>query len=83
MAWGLAEQDAERRGYEQGILEGQTRGVIKGRNEGITIGLEKGAYQTKIETAKNMLQTDISIELISRFTGLSMDEVKEIKNTMN
>ena len=75
MAWGLAEQDAERRGYEQGIASG----VIKGRNEGFT----EGVYQTKIETAKMLLNFGDNLAKIAQCTGLPMDEVEQIKNTIN
>ena len=86
MAWGLAEQDAERRGYEQGIasgvIKGRNEGLIEGRTEGINIGLEKGAYQNKIETAKMLLNFGDALAKIAQCTGLSLDEVEQIKNTM-
>ena len=63
--------------------EGITEGIEIGRNEGINIGLEKGAYQKAIETAKNMIAIGMSTENIAQCTGLPMDEVQQIKNTIN
>ena len=58
MAWGLAEFDAERRGYKEGV--------------------EQGAQQKAIETAKNALKMDLPIEQISTLTGLSYEEIKSL-----
>ncbi|MEL3907606.1 MAG: Rpn family recombination-promoting nuclease/putative transposase [Treponemataceae bacterium] len=52
------------------------------RRDGIAIGLlegrEEGAYQTKLETAKNLLQIGLSVEQISKVTGLSESEIDEL-----
>ena len=68
MAWGLAEFDAERRGYKEGYSTGLS--------DGLSQGIAQGSQQAKIETAKNMLQKNISIEVISECTGLSLDEIE-------
>ncbi|MEE0878956.1 MAG: hypothetical protein UH788_06735 [Treponemataceae bacterium] len=60
MDWGLAEFDAEQRG----------------KKEGYSQGVSDGEYQKAIETAKNMLQKNISVEVISECTGLSLDEIE-------
>ena len=40
---------------------------------------EKGEYQAKIETAKNMLAESLgSLEQISKITGLSVDEITKL-----
>ena len=64
MAWGLAEFDAEQRGYKEGISE----------------GIAQGAYEKAIETAKNLLAMGLSIENIFKATGLSIEEIKLISN---
>ena len=64
MAWGLAEFDAEQRGKKAGYCVG------------LSDGISQGSQQAKIETAKNMLQKNISIEVISECTGLSLDEIE-------
>ena len=46
--------------------------------EGIEQGFSDGAYQTKLETAKNLLEMGFAIEAIVRATGLSREEVESI-----
>ena len=62
MAWGLAEQDAEKRGYNAGVAD----------------GVAQGAEQKAIETAKNMLKYDDSLEKIASVTGLSLETVHKL-----
>ena len=64
MAWGLAEFDAEQRGKKEGD------------SVGLSDGISQGSQQKAIETAKNMLQKNISVEVISECTGLSLDEIE-------
>ena len=66
MAWGLAEQDAEKRGYNAGIADGVAQGI------------SQGAEQKAIETAKNFLNENLSIEQVSRCTGLSLETVQKL-----
>ena len=64
MAWGLAEFDAEQRGYKEGVSD----------------GISQGEHQAKIETAKKFLAMGISIEQVAQGTGLSIEEVNLISN---
>ena len=48
----------------------------RGKKEGII----EGAHEKAIETAKNLLTMNISIENIAKATGLSVDIVKTISN---
>ena len=41
--------------------------------------IEKGIEQNKISTAKKMLEKNIDIDSIKEITGLSLDEIKELK----
>ena len=51
----------------------------EGMEKGTKIGVEKGIKQTKIETAKNMLELDIEIDKIIKVTGLSLSEINALK----
>ena len=42
-------------------------------------GLAEGEYKKAIETAKNLLVMGLSIEQISRATGLQIEEIKSLK----
>ena len=66
MAWGLAEQDAEKRGYNAGIADGVAQGI------------SQGAEQKAIETARNMLKYDDSLEKIASVTGLPLETVHKL-----
>ena len=43
-------------------------------------GLAEGARTKAIETAKNMLENKLSTDLIAECTGLSLEEVLNLKN---
>ncbi|MDC0865141.1 hypothetical protein OAP56_04270, partial [Rickettsiaceae bacterium] len=61
---------AESRGVEKGIVKGKKEGKKEGREERNT------------EIARMMLEDNESIEKISKFTGLSIREVKNIKDEL-
>ena len=42
-------------------------------------GREEGEIEAKIETAKNLLSMKIDVEIIAQGTGLSINEIKKIK----
>ena len=62
--------ECRRDGYEEGLHTG--------REEGISIGLERGAYESKLETAKSFLAEGLHPEIVARCTGLSMETVMEL-----
>ena len=47
--------------------------------KGMVKGIEQGAKLEKIEIAKNLIQNGLDNKLISKSTGLSLEEVKEIR----
>ena len=49
------------------------------RTEGFEEGEIKGKLEEKILTAKNMLKDKLSIDSISKYTGLSIKQINEIK----
>jgi predicted transposase/invertase (TIGR01784 family) len=74
MAWGLAEFDAEQRGKKEGYCEGLS--------DGFSQGISQGEHQAKIETAKNMLRNNITLDVIVDCTALSIEEIKLIANNL-
>ena len=66
MAWGLAEQDAEKRGYKAGVIDG------------ISQGIEQGAKQKAIETAQILLAMNLSLDTIAQATGLSLEMLEKL-----
>lgn len=49
------------------------------RESGFIDGKEEGKKEQKIEIAKNMLQENINIDVISKVTGLSLEEIESLK----
>ena len=55
-------------------------GYDDGKADGKAEGLEEGAKAKEIEIAKNLLKDGISIEVVSRNTGLSIEELEDLNN---
>ena len=55
-------------------------GFEDGIKEGIEQGIEKGREEEKLTTAKNMLNDKVEISIISKYTGLSIEEIKNLNN---
>ena len=51
---------------------------LTGMHEGEAIGISKGKIEEKIEIAKNMLQDTDDYGLISKYTGLSIEEIESL-----
>ena len=64
--WALRDQ-----GYRDGLSQGKAEGKAEGKIEGFSQG--------KVEIAKNMLKDNIPVESISKYTSLSIDEIKNLK----
>jgi predicted transposase/invertase (TIGR01784 family) len=62
-----AKNIAREEGREEGLKEGLKEGKIEGLKEG------------KIEIAKNMLKLNIDIKIILQSTGLTVDEINDLK----
>ena len=60
--------------YAEGLIEGEAKGIEKGIEQGIGQGIEKIAI--------NMLIDNEPLDKISKFTGLSQDEVVKLKNKL-
>jgi predicted transposase YdaD len=66
---------AERKGKAEGLAEGLAEGKAEGKAEGLAEGLAEGEAKGKRETAIAMLADGLSVEKISSYTGLSVEEV--------
>jgi predicted transposase/invertase (TIGR01784 family) len=72
----ITEEDIEQVEKEIAIENG---GVIMSLGQKL---IEKGKIEGKIETAKKMLKARLQIEQIVEFTGLSIEEIEELKKEM-
>jgi len=66
-------------GIEQGKQEGFVEGIEQGKQEGFVEGVEQGMLKEKIEIAKRLLTKALTIEEIEELTGLSKEDIKNIK----
>ena len=68
MSMNIHEYDKFRAGKKEGIAEGMA--------EGIKQGTLAGAHQKAVEAARNLKKNGISIEMISKCLGLSVEEIE-------
>ena len=66
MTWAVKMADARYDGYDEGY------------EKGISIGLERGAYQTKLETAKTMISLGLPEEQIQLCTNLPLKTIRNL-----
>ena len=64
--------------FDEMLAEAQAK-AAEAKAEGRAEGRAEGERRTQIETAKRMLEDDFSSELIAKFTGLSIDEIENLK----
>lgn len=57
--------------------EGRAEGLAKGRAEGHKEGMEEGLAKGRAEVARNLLNMGMSVEDISKATGISKDEIEQ------
>ena len=75
MKFQLAQQDDEMRGEKRGEARGEKRGEARGE--------KRGEAREKRVTANKMLGEHLPLDLISRVTGLSIEEINRLKTTSN
>lgn len=69
---------SRREGLYDGRMEGLAEGLAEGRAEGRAEGLAEGEEKSRREIAKEMLQQNFQPDVISKCTGLSIDEIKTL-----
>ena len=62
----------------EAFLYGQEVMLKREREEGVKEGIEKGIEKEKYALAKNMKIENIDINLISKITGLSKEEINNL-----
>ena len=50
----------------------------QGKEQGFEAGLQQGAYQTKLETARSFLSMGLSPEQVAQGTGLSLEVIQQL-----
>ena len=70
----LRAEEEWRRGYNSDMAASKEEGKL----EGIAEGIEKGRFEEKKKTAKKMKADGLSSEMISKYTGLSLEEISKL-----
>ena len=58
--------------------KGMQRGLQKGLEKGLEQGLEQGSRIKELEIAKNMKDMGLDVEVISKATSLSVEEINKL-----
>jgi predicted transposase/invertase (TIGR01784 family) len=66
-------------GVEKGIEKGIEKGMEKGMKKGMEKGLAQGVRNGLLQAAANLLKMGISIADVVKATGLSEEEVRELR----
>ena len=59
--------------------EGKEEGIAIGKEEGIAIGKEEGKNERNLEIAKDMLAMNIDEATIIKLTGLTLEQLQQLK----
>ena len=66
------------KGLAEGRAEGLAEGLAEGRAEGLAEGREEGRAEGVMETARNLKQLGLSLDMIAQATGLSHKELESL-----
>ena len=70
--------------YQEKFEEGYERGIEQGIEQGIERGIERGIEQEREELALRMVEEgELPAEKIAMYTGLSLKQVRELKEKMH
>ncbi len=73
---------AKETGLEEGLAKGRVIGRAEGLEEGLAKGREEGREDAKQQIAINLLQLGTSCEIVAKATGLSLEEVAKLKESL-
>ena len=78
----LISQDKQKRlEYEarEKAVRDYNQGMLEAKEEGLQEGMEKGMEQMAIRIARNLLESDFSIDSIAQNTGFSLSQIEHLK----
>ena len=65
--------------YRDAIEEGREEGIKEGREEGIKEGIKEGKLETQKEIVKNMIDNNLSDDLIMKSLNITFAELQKLK----
>ena len=75
----LERRELEEYCYKLAIMDAKNEGKNEGKQAGINEGKRIGINERNIEITKKLLEQNIDIDTISTITGLSIDEINNLK----
>ena len=75
----VVEEEAKEEEIEKAHLKGLEEGIASGKKIGFDDGKKIGFDDGIIQTAKNMLKENIDLNIISKVTKLSKEELEKLK----
>ncbi len=76
-------QEGLEKGIEKGLEEGLEKGLKEGREKGLQEGKEKGFQESAVTIAKNLIQLGMDNQTIQKGTGLTRDQIEELRQELN
>lgn len=73
--------DSERmteRDYQHDMYYSREEGRAEGRAEGIVEGKAEGKAEANSQTARNLKDLGVSVDVIAKATGLSVEEIEKL-----
>lgn len=71
------------KGMAQGMAQGIAQGIAQGLAQGITKGRAEGIEQNTIDMIRTMFKNNLDLEMISKISNKSIDEIKQIINNQD
>ena len=65
-----------------GERDGEKKGIEIGMKEGLEAGRKEGENNTKIQLARNMLIEGIEPSIVTKITGLTVEEIQNTKREL-
>ena len=64
---------------QEGLAEGMEKGMELGMEKGMKKGIAKGMNQKALDIARNMLADGVDINLIMKYSGLTQEQIENLK----
>ena len=76
------EYEASKKAYrdiKNSVDTAKREGIAEGMEKGMKQGMEKGMKQRSLEIARNLLSLGLPVDQITQATGLTEEEIKQLK----
>ena len=78
----MSEEEDKKKIQNSLLSEAKEEGIEQGYTSGINDGISKGVSQEKVSIAKNLLSMNMPLGDISKATGLSIENLNELKKEL-